>query len=87
VNNTPLSALAGWTPSQIEDGRRWVEDWRRAGDALERIRRAELRSLDRRRAIELLCGSHAVPRIQRTPRSSSGLVEQQRWFMRAAKCE
>jgi hypothetical protein len=86
VYNTP-TALADWTPSQIETWRRWVEDWRRAGNALERIRRAELRSLDRGRAIELLCGSQAAPRIPREPRPTSGLIEQQRWFMRAAKRE
>ena len=78
------SALDTWSPEQIADGRRWVETWRHAGLALERIRRAELRSLDTCRAIALLCGSTAS---KAPPRSSSGLVEQQRWFMRAAQRE
>jgi hypothetical protein len=82
--NSPESALAGWTPEQIEEGRQWVATWRRAGSALEQIRRAELRALDGRRAIALLCGSSPSPRPLRP---TSGLVEQQRWFQRAAHRE
>jgi hypothetical protein len=74
------SALAGWTPEQIEAGRRWVAAWRTAGPELERIRREELRQLDTFKAIALLCGpaDYRVP--PRAPKPSSGLVEQQRWF-------
>ena len=79
------SSLAGWTPEQIAQGKLWVETWKRAGPELERIRREELRAMDGPRTIALLCGEwdYSVP--PRTPRPTSGLVEQQRWFMKAAR--
>jgi len=83
MNNGP-SALAGWTPEQIALGKRWVEIWRLAGADLERIHRKELRGLDTYRAIELLCGPADYTRPPRAPKPFSGLVEQQRWFMKAA---
>ncbi len=74
--------FAGWTPEQIALGRRWVATWKRAGEALERIRIQELRQLDTYRAIAALL-SPSLPAVP--PRPSSGLVEQQRWFMRARR--
>jgi hypothetical protein len=52
---------------------------------LERLRREELRGLDPQSSIELLCGpaDYTVP--PRAPKPSSGLVEQQRWFMKAVR--
>jgi hypothetical protein len=79
VGVTP-SALAGWTAEQIAVGRRWVQTWREAGPELERIRRDELRRLDVRHAIALLCGSADYTVPPRAPKPTSGLVEQQRWF-------
>ncbi len=78
------SALRDWTPEQIALGKRWVETWRLAGADLERIRRKELRELDTYRAIELLCGPADYTQPPRAPKSSSGLMEQQRWFAKAA---
>ena len=74
------SALAGWTPEQIEAGRQWVQTWKTAGPELERIRRRELREIDGFRTIAMLCGpaDYRVP--PRAPKPTSGLVEQQRWF-------
>jgi hypothetical protein len=76
------SALADWTDEEIAAGRQWVRRWREAGVELERIRRAELRSLDARAAIALLCGpaDYTVP--PRAPKPTSGLIEQQRLFRR-----
>ena len=76
--------LAGWSPAQIAAGKRWVQAWKQAGPRLERVRREELRRLDPQRAIALLCGEADYTRPPRAPRPTSGLVEQQRWFMRAA---
>jgi hypothetical protein len=78
------SSLSSWTPEQIALGRRWVQAWRGAGEAMERLRREELRNLDGYRAIALLCGpaDYTVP--PRAPRSTSGLIEQQYWFRKAA---
>lgn len=81
------SSLSHWTPEQIALGRRWVQAWNQAGPELERLRREELRRLDSQRAIALLCGpaDYRVP--PRAPRRTSGLVEQQRWFQKAARHE
>lgn len=78
------SSLADWTPEEISQGKRWVQAWKEAGEALEQLRRAELRKLDTHRAIALLCGpaNYRVP--PRAPKSTSGLVEQQAWFKKAA---
>jgi len=75
--------LSDWTPEQIAQGRAWVQAWREAGPALEALRREELRRLDAYRAIELLCGPADYHVAPRAPQPTSGLVEQQRWFMRA----
>jgi hypothetical protein len=82
--SSEASSLSGWTPEQVALGRRWVQTWRKAAPELERIRREELRHLDTQRAIALLCGpaDYTVP--PRAPRPTSGLVEQQYWFQKAA---
>ncbi len=79
------SSLANWTPEQIANGKRWVQAWREAGPILEQLRRDELRRLDGRRAIALLCGPADYRVAPRAPKPTSGLVEQQRWFMKAAR--
>lgn len=74
--------LDGWTTEQIVQARRWAATWQRAGEALERIRVRELRALDTYRAVSLLL-TPGVPLVP--PRSSSGLVDQQRWFKMVAR--
>jgi len=61
----------------------WMKAWRLAEKALDRVRRAELRTIDGRKAIALLTGPADYHTEPRKPRPSSGLVEQQRWFMKA----
>ncbi len=78
------SSLKDWTPEEVALGRRWVQAWREAGQEMERLRRKELRSLDAGRAIALLCGPADYREPPRAPRPTSGLVEQQRWFRKAA---
>jgi hypothetical protein len=82
--NHETSALEDWTPEQVAQGRRWVETWKLAGADLERLRRKELRALDTRKTLELLCGPADYTRPPHAPKPTSGLVEQQRWFSRAA---
>ncbi len=84
---TTKTHLTDWSADQIELGRRWVQAWQTAGPELERVRREELRRLDGLRAIAMLCGpaDYRVP--PRAPRPVSGLVEQQRWFKKAAGYE
>ena len=76
--------LADWSPDQIALARRWVKVWQQAGPRLERVRREELRRLDQQRAIALLCGEADYTVPPRARRPTSGLVEQQRWFMKMA---
>ena len=64
--------------------RHWVKTWQQAGPRLERVRREELRRLDPQQAIALLCGEADYTVAPRAPRPTSGLVEQQRWFMKMA---
>ncbi len=78
------SSLAGWTEEQIALGKLWVKAWREAGPELERLRRQELRQLDSQRTIALLCGPADYTIPPRAPKPTSGLVEQQYWFMKAA---
>ena len=80
--NGETSALDSWTAEQISLGRRWVETWKLAGPELERIRRREIRELDTYRTIAMLCGYADYTRSPRDPKPFSGLVEQQRWFMK-----
>jgi len=79
------SKLADWTPEQIALGKRWVQTWNEAGPELERIRREELRRLDPALAIALLCGPADYNVPPRVPKPTSGLVEQQQWFLKAAR--
>jgi len=78
-----ISALSDWTPEQIALGKRWVAAWKSAGVEIDRIRREELRALDTYRAIEKLCYWRDPSQPPRPPRPTSGLVEMQRWFMKA----
>jgi len=82
--STELPSLRDWTPEQIALGRRWVQAWQLASVDLERLRREELRRLDPQRAIALLCGPADYTVAPRAPRPTSGLVEQQQWFTKAA---
>ncbi len=82
--NDATSALADWTPEQVLLGRQWVAAWARASVDLEVIRRREIRALDSYQTIALLCGSADYTLPPRAPKPTSGLVEQQRWFMEAA---
>ena len=65
--------------------KRWVETWIKAGPKLEAIRDRELREMtyeDRIRAIDALL--QLGTRLGK-PRTTSGLVEQQRLFQKLRK--
>ncbi len=59
-----------------ESERRWIEAWRIAGPELERIRDAELRSLDDEQSIAMLGNARS------DRQETSGLVIFQAWMMR-----
>jgi hypothetical protein len=81
------NALKDWSPEQVAQGRKWVAAWGSASSELERIRREELRQMDVQKAIAALCGDHNYRIPPRAPKPTSGLVEQQRWFMKLADRE
>ena len=81
------SALTSWTPEQLDLGKKWVETWQLAAADLERIRRKEIRELDTYKTISLLCGSTDYTKPPYAPKPWSGLVEQQRLFMKVARRE
>ena len=81
------SALADWTPEQLALGKRWVETWKLAAVDLERIKRKEIRELDTYKTISLLCGTADYTKPPYAPKPWSGLIEQQRWFKKAARRE
>jgi len=76
------SSLANWTPEQIAQAKKWVETWRLAGPELEKLRREELRVLDVKKTIRLLCGPANYRVAPRAPKPTTGLIEQQYWFMK-----
>jgi hypothetical protein len=59
--------------------RKWVETWRRAGEALEEVRRRELGELDTREAVRQIFDGLDFSRLP-PKQGISGLVEQQQWF-------
>ena len=79
------SYLSDWSPEQIRLGKRWVQAWKEAGPELEMLRRAELRALDPQRSVAFLCGEADYTVPPRAAKPTSGLVEQQRWFMKAVR--
>ncbi len=58
----------------------WVEHWLRIGPSLDRIRREELRRFNHQDHIETIDSLLQIGAQMATPRSTSGLVEQQRLF-------
>ena len=61
----------------------FVEHWKRVGPKLERIRREELRNFRHEDNIELIDSLLQMGVDLGTERTSSGLVEMQRLFMKA----
>lgn len=68
--------------SKTDAMRQWVARWQKAGPELERIRREELLHTDVRNSIELLEDAFQSAILNYPASATSGLIEQQRWFMR-----
>jgi len=62
--------------------RQWVRNWQATGPVLERLRAEAIRNADTAAAIEQLSDAFESTRRQCPPATTSGLVEQQRWFAR-----
>jgi hypothetical protein len=70
---------------EARNQRRWVQQWNEATQALEQQRRSELRALSPDRALaasEALLALATPGQLVASRRSDSGLVEQQRLFLR-----
>jgi hypothetical protein len=63
--------------------RAWVENWVRVGPQLEAIRRRELRAMTYQQRIQAIDTVLQIGCRFAKPRTSSGLVEQQRLFQKA----
>jgi len=72
-------------PMTPEQEKAWMAACKRAGPALEAIRRQELRSQDNVAALEILTfdADYTVP--PRLARASSGMVEMQRILAKAGR--
>jgi hypothetical protein len=71
------------TESERERLKQWVETWKRAGPELERVRREELRAFRHEDSVELIDSLLELGVQFGQVRTTSGLVEQQRLFMKA----
>ena len=68
--------------SPQENTQRWVENWKRASVALKAVKRRELRTYDLAKNQSIVDGMLQWAFEHRELRLNSGLVEQQRLFMR-----
>lgn len=68
--------------SSAEDLKKWVQAWQRAGPELLAVKRQALRSLDTAASLAQLSGHFAHALRTAAPTRISGLVEQQRIFMK-----
>jgi hypothetical protein len=60
----------------------WVDTWKKAGKELKKIKQQELESYDYSKHQELIDNMLRFACEHRKTRLTSGLVEQQKWFMK-----
>jgi hypothetical protein len=73
------------TKQERERYREYVQNWKRVGALLERIRIRELRSPDYGKDWRIIDGLCELAMYHRRPRLTSGLIEQQRLFAKARR--
>ncbi|MCX7048703.1 MAG: hypothetical protein NTX50_24850 [Candidatus Sumerlaeota bacterium] len=71
------------TKREIEQTRAWVENWKTLGPILEEMRRKELRDLKYEDHYGAVASLLEIGVRFGRPRTTSGMVEMQRLFMRA----
>jgi hypothetical protein len=57
-----------------------VGQWQRAGEVMDGVRREEIQGAETARALRNFTGAVLAELRRRPERTTSGLVEQQRWF-------
>lgn len=72
------------TEAERELTKRWVDTWAKAGPELQKVRDADIRAADTAEAMQLFAGSANWAVVHRPALPYSGLVEQQRWFVKLA---
>jgi len=77
--------LEDMTPEERANMKRWVDTWKLAGPELERMREEDIRNENTIRAFEVFEGMAFLATRNFPPEPTSGLVEQQRWFMMLAE--
>ena len=65
--------------------KRWVETWKAAGPLLEKVREDDIRASVTADGFRVFDGFVKAALINHPPKPWSGLVEQQRWFMKMAR--
>lgn len=70
--------------SEVEQSalREYVARWQSAAPLLQQVRDADIRGADTAAAMKAFAGSAALAAHRRPAAPTSGLVEQQRWFMK-----
>ena len=68
--------------AENEQNHRWLAGWQTAAEALERLRTETIRRSDTATAIEQLSDAFESALLHYPPAVTSGLVEQQRLFVR-----
>lgn len=68
-----------------DEAREYVERWKKAGPALEKIRREELRNLSHEACQRQVQSLLSIGIANQQPRRTSGLIEQQRIFQKARR--
>jgi hypothetical protein len=67
------------------DTLKWVHSWKQAGAVLEKLRQAELEHVDVQKTIAYLNDAFESALVHSPPKSTSGLVEMQAWFLKARR--
>lgn len=78
----PVAEMTELEKSQI---RAWVRNWQELSPVLERERLESIRRADTVASMEAFEMLYQSARATMPPRTSSGLVEQQRWFQMARR--
>jgi len=79
INNAYASPM---TVIEEEALRAHVARWERAAPLLQQVRDADIRAADTAQSMRIFSGSATWAVTHRPAGPSSGLVEQQRWFMK-----
>lgn len=70
------------TATEKEALRAYVARWERAAPLLQQVRDADIRAADTAQSMRIFSGSATWAVTHRPAAATSGLVEQQRWFMK-----